>query len=358
VGRLHLWRAQSFYDFFAGAAVSYFGFYPQSDTGDGGKDVLGYTAQFGNGWSATIAAEQPRRTQILGQPVAGALAAATGGVGANTGGVAVQGLGYGGFQAPDIVGNVRIDGTWGSAQLAGALHQVNPLYYNNTTTPFNPEGSGHPSDKWGFAIAPGLKINTPSIGKGDYFQTQFNYTQGALKYIFQNPNGNPYIQEGGNSIAIGLMSDAVYGGLVTTGTATGLNLTTAWNVNASYEHFWNPQWRTSVYGGYAEVSYNTQANAIVCATVVGGGVGVGATAVATAGCNNDWNQWWAGSRTQWNVTPDFYLGVDVAYNKIHGLSTPTGLAGGFAAGTDTSLRTVDDQDNWQVRFRVHRDFYP
>ena len=59
-------RAQSFFDFYAGAAVSYFGFYPQSDTGDGGKDVLAYTAQFGNGFSASIAAELPRRTQIIG----------------------------------------------------------------------------------------------------------------------------------------------------------------------------------------------------------------------------------------------------------------------------------------------------
>ena len=33
------------------------------------------------------------------------------------------------------------------------------------------------------------------IGQGDYFQTQVNYTQGALKYIFQNPNGNPYVQD-------------------------------------------------------------------------------------------------------------------------------------------------------------------
>ena len=61
-------RAASFYDFYAGAAVSYFGFYPQSDTGDGGKDVLAYTAQFGNGFSASIAAELPRRTQLIGQP--------------------------------------------------------------------------------------------------------------------------------------------------------------------------------------------------------------------------------------------------------------------------------------------------
>ena len=32
-----------------------------------------------------------------------------------------------------------------------------------------------------------------------------------------------------------------------------------------------------------------------------------------AGCNINWNTWWLGSRTQWNVTKDFYMGVDVMY---------------------------------------------
>ncbi len=32
-----------------------------SDTGDGGDDVAAYTFQFGNGFSATLAAEDPRR---------------------------------------------------------------------------------------------------------------------------------------------------------------------------------------------------------------------------------------------------------------------------------------------------------
>ena len=26
--------------------------------------------------------------------------------------------------------------------------------------------------------------------------------------------------------------------------------------------------------------------------------------------------WWIGSRTQWNVTKDFYMGVDVLYSKL------------------------------------------
>ncbi len=41
----------------------------------------------------------------------------------------------------------------------------------------------------------------------------------------------------------------------------------------------------------------------------------------------DWNTWWIGSRTQWNVTKDFYMGVDVLYPKMNSGSTPNGLLG-------------------------------
>ena len=60
--------------------------------------------------------------------------------------------------------------------------------------------------------------------------------------------------------------------------------------------------------------------------------------MAQAGCDNNWNWWWVGTRTQWNVTKDFYMGLDVAYTKISGMSAPGGVlpAGNiaFPAGTN------------------------
>ena len=57
--------SQSFFDFYSTPATSYWGSFPASDTGDGGWMVAGYTAQFGNGFSGTIAAEMRRTTQII-----------------------------------------------------------------------------------------------------------------------------------------------------------------------------------------------------------------------------------------------------------------------------------------------------
>jgi porin-like protein len=132
-------------------------------------------------------------------------------------------------------------------------------------------------------------------------------------------------------------------------------LTTAWNVNAAYEHFWNPRWRTSLYGGYAAVSYGILGNALLCAGE-GGGTGTGMAAVAFAGCDNNWSTWWIGSRTQWNVTKDFYMGLDVMYSKLSSASLPGSAVTQFMS--IGSATTVSDVDNWQFRFRVHRDFYP
>src|SRR4029079_10059238 len=103
-------------------------------------------AQFGNGFWARLAAEMRRTVTfaILNQSGASTL---------------------GGFRSPDIVGNLRVDQAWGSAQIMAAAHQCSSLYYSSVDT-------GHPDDKWGFAVGGVIKLNAPMIGQGDFFQAQ------------------------------------------------------------------------------------------------------------------------------------------------------------------------------------------
>ena len=142
-----------------------------------------------------------------------------------------------------------------------------------------------------------------------------------------------------------MLTDAVYGGtLAAAAMRSDLELTTAWNVNAAYEHFWNPRWRTSLYGGYAAVSYSDRGNAIPLCIERRAGSGAGTAAVANAGCDNDWQTWWLGSRTQWNVTKDFYMGVDVMYSKLSApasgnTTTCTSVAIGGATTTSPTWTT-------------------
>ena len=170
---------------------------------------------------------------------------------------------------PDIVGNLRVDQTWGSAQVMGALHQVNATYYDHLYTAG--DGLGHPGDSWGWVVGAGLRLNFPMVAQGDYFQGEVNYTQGALRYLNQPTQGN-YEAEQGNSAAIGIMSDCVYGSKRASPSATwsgdhratACHLTTAWSVNASYEHYWTPSVHESFVGAYEAVNYNSQANAMLC----------------------------------------------------------------------------------------------
>ena len=344
-------RAASFFDFYSVPATSLWGAFPASDTGDPGWMVAAYTAQFGGGFSATLSVEQRRMTQIINSG-AGAWGAgvAAGNVfagGFTTPGSTTSGAGsYGGYQSPDIVANLRVNQAWGSAQIMGALHQVNGGYYTGAVA-----NNANPSDKWGYAVGAGIKLNAPMIGAGDYFQAQVNFAEGASRYVFSTPNSN-WFKADGATAAFGVLSDAVYGGTIAGANTTGLELTKTWGFNAAYEHFWNPAWKTSAYGGYASVKYSDRANAMLCVNQVAAAAS-GSNAVAAAGCSNNWSTWWLGSRTQWNVAKDFYFAVDVMYSKLQTATLPTGAAVFPAANTSTS-----SLDNWAFRFRVHRDFMP
>jgi hypothetical protein len=378
--------SQSFFDFYSVPAMGYYGLMPASDTGDGGWWVWAYTAQFGGGFSGTISTEARRTTQIIDGNFAVLANGATGSGGILTpgsffnavtaaanpaiAGTALTASGaasllpgagaYGGMQTGDIVANLRVDQAWGGAQLMGALHEVNASYFSATATGAPSVLAGHPSDQWGWAAGFGLKVNTPFIGQGDWFQAQVNVTEGALRYIFQSPNFN-WGMARGNTEAFGVLSDCVYGGSIGAGNTTGCNMTSAWGINVGYEHYWTPQWHTSLTGGYDQVMYGTTANNILC-SAMGGGNGNGAqgsAAVATAGCNNNWSTWGVASRTQWDITKTFYIGVEVLYQQMQTAQTFNGLLpapvalGGVAATGNTA-----NESNWAVRIRAHRDFLP
>jgi hypothetical protein len=342
---------QSFYDLYSQPATSFFGgmINPASDTGDPGDFIYGaYTAQFGNGLSATLAAENPRITSVINGGATSMFSVVTGS--ATAGNLGIQPASAAeAMQWPDIVANLRVDQAWGSAQLMGAIHDVAATYYTSSDT------SAHPTDTIGWAVGGGIKLLAPMIGTGDYFQAQVNYTEGARKYVDFSYN-NMYSMFNGGSYGLGIGSDGVFCGNAT-GTATcgsnsGIELTTAWGVNAAYEHFWSPHWQTSAYGAYTATTYDANANHYLCTIET-----IGAFSLNGATCNNNFQTWTVGTRTQWNIDATTYLGVDVVYQVLQ-----TGLAGmqaNYGNGAEAaSPRTVSNQSAWMAEFRVHRNFYP
>jgi Porin subfamily len=365
---------QSFYDFYSVPAASFRGgYYPASDTGDPGWLVVGYTAQLGNGLSATLSTEARRTTQVIGA-FGGAIQAGVAGLGTVTpggytsgvtgGGAEFPGNGaYGGYQAGDFVGNIRLDQTWGSAQIMAAAHELNTNYYASSVTTVGAPGVGHPSNQYGFAVGGGLRLNFPMIAQGDYFQSQVNYTQGALRYLFFTPNSNWGKVEGNNE-TFGVMSDCVYGnGAVVGGVATNqtsCQLTTAWGVNASYEHYWTPSVHQSLFGAYYVVNYGQSGNAILCG-MEGNATGVGgASEVAGAGCNNNWSTSMIGSRLQWDITKSFYVGLEGIYDHMDSATVTS--SGAIPVGSPLAFggaTVVEPHANvWTISARLHKDFLP
>ena len=191
--------SQSFFDFYSSPATSYWGSFPASDT----ATAAGWSRATPRNSAMVSPARSPPKCAVTTQ-ITSKLPDLDGCVP----GLVLWRWRYGGFQAPDLVANLRVDQAWGSAQIMGALHQVNATYYGRRQLPLR---NGHPADKWGFAIGAGIKLNAPMIGQGDYLQAQVNYTEGALRYIFQTPNSN-WGKIDGNSVGFGVLSDAVVGG--------------------------------------------------------------------------------------------------------------------------------------------------
>jgi hypothetical protein len=362
--------ATSYYDFYSAAASQYLQI-PNSDTGDSGWKVFAYTAQLGNGWSATLSLEEPRRSFVVNTDISGAYGLI------NPAGDAAK------TSWPDIVANLRVDQAWGSAQVMGAIHDSSGGYYG--TQLGGAEINGHPDTTIGWAVGAGLKINFPMIAPGDFFQMQVNYAQGAGRYVGNSLNGsfNPF-RFSGDTLGFGLTTDAVFCGRTVNpaplqnpgcnGTGVSeVELTTQWGVNASYEHFWTPSLRTSLYGGYMKVEYNDAAKAIICDNATfrntnfppGPPFGGSNPAAGNWGltqntvCNPGYSQYGFGSRTQWNVTKDFYMGVDVYYLKLQPeMGGEINYTQNTTNAKPSGVYLVEDQDIVGTRIRFHRDINP
>jgi len=158
--------------------------------------------------------------------------------------------------------------------------------------------------------------------------------------------------------------------------ATGeVQLTTAWGINAAYDHLWTPQLRTSIYGSYVRVEYGNNANLAICnaqttpnipntgfaqPSAVAGAIAFTGLQVAQGACNNNFNWWQVGSRTQYNFTPWFYVGFDVIYQKLESASAGNTVTYTALGGTakPTAFYQIQNQDNYGLRVRVHRDIVP
>jgi hypothetical protein len=365
-------RSDTFFAFYNGAAYGLVPFGFDGSSGPAGLNVAAYTWQFGNGLSATLSLEDQmaHSAPVIDLGNAAAAANTAGVMGANLFAQPAIGVSdYKGGWVPDIVGNLRVDQAWGSAQIMGALHAVGSRYaFANFDNDCNTAGNntvecGHNGDKWGWAVGAGMTLKMPWDAK-DTLSGQIAFAEGASRYVaFTYGNRGLHKQD----IAIGSFTDAVFGGVgLNGGGSSDLQLTKTWGGTLAFEHYWTPSLRTAWVAGYLEVEYNDAAKTLIAnlgQRCVASGLTLQGINNNPRNCDPDWSMWRLASRTMWNPVANLDVGVEIAYTKINTASE--GGAATITASNASGLQTptnhtyfLGDQDYWTATFRVQRSFWP
>ena len=387
-------RAVSFFDFISFDPYGYSNVRPNlGNTGATGIDVFAYTAQFGNGVSGSISAEDA--CAELGGANNGTTAAGSGAgrkcLVVNTSVAASMAPGAltfadAGYNIPDIVGSLRVDQAWGSAQIMGAYHRVAASYYG-TSTATELQNNGHPTDQAGWAAGAAFLLKDFLGMKGDQFGVQANYAVGAMSYLTGAGTGALAGFSGGangfgNSITFGHIIDAVYTsgtggkdcGLVASpnpgvNCGSSMELTKGWTIGGIYEHVWNPQWKSSLYGGYVQVQYSDTAANYICngnnVSSFGRGAAAGSgspllngTGSALKGCDPNVAFWSLGTRTQWNPNSNLDLGVDVVWNHLESSHSGSYTSATAFGGRPSGSYNISDYDILTAAIRAQYNFLP
>jgi hypothetical protein len=322
-----------------------------------GVNNIQYSAQFGNGVSATIGLDEPtvyNRTAVYNLST-----------GLNA--VGTTGNAYAGVHAPDVVGNIRVDQAWGLFQVSAAAHEVDASYNILTASTAAPtafsEISGHPDTKWGGSVMAALNIKNIPTGAGDDIKIDASFAKGDTKNVIATSGSSPNFAmfSGSNrayqSIGFGATTDAVYLP-VGFGGSGDLKLTTAYGVRGAFNHNWDPYWSTSLFGSWSAVRYNgtvgdlTTAKGQYCLAY---GISNPGAKSADFSCNPDYNVSQLGVITRWTPVKNLTFSAEAMWTHLQtamsGFST-------FSPGAPQPIATYDfkNQDTVSVNVRVQRNF--
>ncbi|UPJ46298.1 porin [Bradyrhizobium sp. 200] len=309
-----------------------------------GVNQFTYTAQFGNGVSGSLSAQDP--VAFVQAGVLNLTNATAAGMLGGTNGI----NNIAGTRAPDLIAVLKVDQAWGLLQLSAVAHNNHAAYYGGT------EITGHPDDKWGFAVQGALSIKNIPTGAGDVINLQGVYTDGATRYNLQSLAAVSYSMFGGSnlpgayqSIAFANAPDAVYTG-TSVANGTGLENVTTWGFRGGYTHNWDPYWNTAIYGAYAAIQYGNNGKAVICANAV-------ALLALVGTCNPDFNIAQAGIITRWTPVKNLTFSGDFTWTRIDQKYSGTVVAPTLASvAKPAAVYELKDQDSLNFLLRAQRNF--
>jgi hypothetical protein len=327
----------------------------------GGGDVTGvnqfsYTAQFGNGVSGTISAQDQVAYYQAGVVNLGALSATGIPTGAANGPFGASD--FAGTISPDFLGHIRVEQAWGLFQFSAAAHDNHAAYYGLTET------TGHPDDKWGFAVQGAFSFNNIPTGAGDTINASAVYTNGATRYNIQDlasqagaaqVYGSTNLPGAYQSVAFGVAPDSVFA------VGTQQELVKTWGMRGGYTHNWNPYWNTALYGAFAAVTYTDNAKTLICGVNGVGGSIRGALNPAGSGtaittCNPDYNIGQIGLITRWTPVKNLTFSADYTFTHLDQKSEGTVSAPNGGTGKPAAIYQLKDHNTSTLLLRAQRNW--
>jgi Porin subfamily len=355
-------KAASFYSF-TGGGDNWANFLSPDQKGFNEPDVLAYTASFGGGFTATIAAQSPGCNGGGANATLGSSCTLPGGSGGGTD-VANGTLQYGGQKWPDFVGALHVKQGWGEAQLSGVIHDVNVVDTAYNSAPFNtvsgasgcgltglvPCNATHNQIGWG--IDAGVKVNLPSFGAGDDVLLTGAYSQSAVWYAGMGP-GEMMWGEGGQVNGNGqpmYLSDAFFNPVT-----NSWSKPTAWSVTALLEHHFTPAFYVDLEGSVGQVKWSNMNGG--CSFLA---VGCGLASFANGAISPSATTWIIGADLGWNPVTNLNFDIELMYQGTN-QSTPSGFLGTIYNWGQTNQFFVPGDwhgtsDGFAGRFRVTRYF--
>ncbi len=343
-------KAQSFYSF-VGGGDNWNNFFSPDQKGFNEPLLMAYTASFGGGFTATLAAQS--------QGTNGASGGGTNETGGFSGGTNNSGTGlfagsvpgpttYGGQRWPDIVGALHVKQGWGEAQVSGVIHDVNVQdeEFNGTATCgiTGVAGCAAGESRVGWGVDAGVKVNLTNggwfgniWGAGDDILFTGSYTRNATWY-----SGLPDAQNGENGQVNGngqqmFLADAYFNPLTNSWSSP-----TAWSVSGLLEHHWTPTIYTDLEGSVGGVRWSGESGSV-------GGVGTGVISPSAF-------TWLVGADIGWNPVTNLNFDLELMYQAVS-QERPNALVGTvFNTGAFIPGAWEGDSSGFQGRIRVTRYF--
>jgi len=284
-----------------------------------GVRQLTYTAVLGGGFSATLGVTD------MGNYNAVATAPD------DTRALSLHQPGYNGIV---YVGNVRLDQSWGAAQVFGAYHSggnvaSNGQFASNATAiaPATNGGAataviGDGSKEAGWALGVGVSYKLPMLAAGDEIQLTFAYNSRLQNII--------------GDAGINTPSAAAYGLNPVGGPAVSFANGTGWVAGGQLRHFWSSNFRSQVYVSYTARSQNNYQTPNLATTVIGG----------------NGNAWSVGKAFIYSPAKDFDIGLEFNYLRASWDQAAIRTLGGTWAGRVGDVT----ESNFISKLRVQRNF--